>query len=160
MSALRAWREKCGRATGVVFPSETGGVRARWDDLGWAKVWREQLGVRTGVRWHDLRHTAASALVMGYWDAPWTLEQIRAFLGHKTILSTQRYAHLDPDALPVPDSPLALDSVTEDWSQATDLTDSQAGAAAPELPLSTENHGGPRESRTRNRRVKSPLLYH
>jgi integrase len=44
-------------------------------------------------RWHDIRHTFASRLVMAGVD----LRTVQQFMGHKSIVTTMRYAHLSPE---------------------------------------------------------------
>jgi RNA:NAD 2'-phosphotransferase (TPT1/KptA family) len=56
-------------------------------------------GITRRVRFHDLRHTCASHLVMGTWGRVWRIEEICALVGHSGIGVTQRYAHLSPDHL-------------------------------------------------------------
>jgi len=116
-AALLAWWEGQGRPkAGPVWPSRPRrkgakpGHHARGYDWGWAPQtdrargltllgWRYRVGLRRRVRFHDLRHTCASALVSGYWGDPWPLTDVAKFLGHSHEAVTERYAHLDPRAL-------------------------------------------------------------
>ncbi len=93
----------------LVFPAAMGGQRHRNDDAGWSsrKVrskprvgLRERAGITRRVRFHDLRHTFASHLVMGTWtDAPLPLVEVRDLMRHGSIAMTERYARLAPGHL-------------------------------------------------------------
>lgn len=75
----------------------TGARRAPLDDGNFRnRVFYPAIG-RAGVRRgtpHDMRHTAASWLVMAGVD----LYRVQALLGHESFRTTARYAHLAPDA--------------------------------------------------------------
>jgi integrase len=71
----------------------------RTEYLPAAGIVAKQRHDRRSVRWHDLRHTAGSSLVAGWWGRRWTLEEVKEYLGHSSILVTQRYAHLGQTAL-------------------------------------------------------------
>ena len=58
------------------------------------KVMAENAGIRK-IRFHDLRHTCASHLVIN----GVRLEKVQAVLGHSSINMTQRYVHLSPEHL-------------------------------------------------------------
>ena len=52
---------------------------------------KERSGVDKAVRFHDLRHTAASWQL----ENGANLETIRRFLGHADITTSARYLHVD-----------------------------------------------------------------
>ncbi len=71
------------------MPADTG---ARFDNIkrSWGQL-RDRAGI-SDFRFHDLRHTFASKLVMAGVD----LYVIKELMGHSTIQMTERYAHLAP----------------------------------------------------------------
>ena len=89
VSILEGWQETTGAKQGLVFPGESG----RLDNINnaWAGVLKDA-GL-TDFRFHDLRHTFASWLVMAGVD----LNTVRDLLGHGDLKMTLRYAHLAPE---------------------------------------------------------------
>jgi integrase len=80
----------------LLFPLGHGDKRSREGnfDRGWHRV-REMAGIDAGVRGHDLRHSYASTLVAQGHD----LLLVMKMLGHRRIATTQRYSHLQDEAL-------------------------------------------------------------
>lgn len=92
LDTLKRWKKQS-KATGLVFPSpKTGGrmdnINSSWEELC-------ELAEVADFRFHDLRHSFASRLVMAGVD----LNTVRELLGHSDIRMTLRYAHLAPDKL-------------------------------------------------------------
>ena len=85
--ALEKWKNINNEESGLVFPSKEGkpitSLKKVWDGL-------RKTAQLEGFRWHDLRHTFASKLVMAGVD----LNTVRELLGHSDIKMTLRYAHL------------------------------------------------------------------
>ena len=90
---LKTWRHACPKGdSGFVFPKPDGTMRARErPPEGFEKRLAEARCHK--IRFHDLRHTAASLLVM----AGVSLRAVQIMLGHSTIQVTEKYAHLAAD---------------------------------------------------------------
>lgn len=131
--ALLAWRAAYGRiqAGALVWPNDNGRQFFKGYDFGWAdrmmrgKVcqgWKTMAGIHRRVRYHDLRHTCASHLVMGTWGQAWSLSEVAAMLGHSRTSTTEIYAHLGPShlfrkaALTAKCAPLQAENGPKDWS--------------------------------------------
>jgi len=102
LPAMRAWAAHlkgwCARVNLLAFPTKRGNYRGQKPPKGWS-AWLKAAGITRRVRWHDLRHTCASALVSGRWGRKWSLEEVKEFLGHASIRTTERYARFAKDAL-------------------------------------------------------------
>lgn len=79
----------------LVFPSPTGAPRQPGRVVDRAKwlAWLAACGISRRVRWHDLRHSCATLLLMGEWGVTWTYEAVKELLDHSTVKTTERYAH-------------------------------------------------------------------
>ena len=89
-AALETWQETTGMAQSLVFPGDQG------ERMGSIKTAFNRLLANAGIenfRFHDLRHTFASKLVMAGVD----LNTVRELLVHSDIKMTLRYAHLAPE---------------------------------------------------------------
>lgn len=76
---------------------------------GWSG-WLKAAGITRHVRWHDLRHTCATALLAGWWGRKWSIDEVCQMLGHSSTKVTERYARkLDTTlALAVSQTPLSM----------------------------------------------------
>lgn len=104
---MRSTYSKTGRARHVPLNAEAVAVLAAYKKKGVEGTDRifPVLDVKKGwaallvtakipkFRWHDLRHTFASKLVMAGVD----LNTVRELLGHSDLKMTLRYAHLGPE---------------------------------------------------------------
>jgi integrase len=88
---LKAWRPAVCEPEWCLF----GGTDSSTPLVVIKKAWAGILKAAkiSKFRFHDLRHTFASKLVM----AGVNLNTVRELLGHKSIAMTLRYAHLAPE---------------------------------------------------------------
>jgi integrase len=89
---LQQWKSQVGLKSPFVFTGQNGkpfhDVRKSWAGI----LGKEKANIEN-FRWHDLRHTFASKLVMAGVD----LNTVRELLGHSDYKMTLRYAHLAPE---------------------------------------------------------------
>lgn len=98
--ALAAWLEKRNtltveRGEKALFVGKRGKRLNRREVNRIIEIYRQKVGIATRVSAHDLRHSFATHLLEGGAD----LRSVQELLGHSKIATTQRYTHLDMDAL-------------------------------------------------------------
>jgi integrase len=76
------------QASGPVFPTTANALRCVW------KRALKDLGIKD-LRWHDLRHEAASRL----FEKGLHPLEVASITGHKSLTMLRRYTHLQPEAL-------------------------------------------------------------
>jgi integrase len=90
LATLTGWRAQAAGLDGLVFPG-AGGAKLNNVHNSWQGLLKAA-GIRR-LRWHDLRHSFGSRLVMLGVD----LNTVRELLGHSSYSMTLRYAHLAPE---------------------------------------------------------------
>ena len=90
VKTLEKWGAQASGLGGLVFPSKDGKPFIS-TKKAWGKVLTD--AEIKDFRWHDLRHTFASWLVMSGID----INTVRELLGHSDYAMTLRYAHLAPE---------------------------------------------------------------
>jgi integrase len=87
-----AVRPKGKKESKYVWPGARGARRGQSKaPKGWHR-WVLAAGIKRRVRWHDLRHTCATALLAGWWGRKWTIDEVCQHMGHSSVTVTERYA--------------------------------------------------------------------
>jgi integrase len=116
-----------------------GRLFAKRDGAAWGQVRTafatalKRAGLPSSWRWHDLRHTAASHLVM----RGASLADVKEILGHADIKMTLRYAHVSPAHLRTAVD--RLDGLTPQTVPATTRVDNSGGRISHEHPIGVVN---------------------
>jgi integrase len=106
---LRRYASVLGNASGVFFPAPDGGP---YSNVTVYQIFRQLLlachiphgGRGRGPRLHDLRHSHAVHKLESWYrqgaDLGAKLPLLSTYLGHKSLVGTQRYLHLTPEIFP------------------------------------------------------------
>lgn len=89
VAMLSLWKEQSTGA--LVFPSPVTGEKLNNIKKSWGLL-KERANI-SDFRFHDLRHTFASKMVMAGVD----LYTVKELMGHSSIQMTERYSHLAPE---------------------------------------------------------------
>ena len=119
----------------------------RWAD--WTAC-LDRSGIVRNVRWHALRHTCASSLVSGWWGRQWTLSEVCELLGHGSVTTTERYAHL---------ADTVLKQAARETSPRLRVTHARPALSGASGKILNDSAGAGHESRTRDLRLGKPTLY-
>ncbi|EFL88349.1 site-specific integrase [Ahrensia sp. R2A130] len=109
-----AMKTRDGRVKGERYPITKSGLKTTWRRM------RAASGVK-GLRFHDLRHTAATRLLRSTGN----LRLAQMLLGHSDISTTQRYAHVQMDDLRAGMERAATRSGTESGAEAKTARDAR-----------------------------------
>lgn len=96
--ALEAWlkeRAQAAPSTNALFISRRGGRLAGRTIQEHVKKLREQAGLASRITPHACRHGFTTTLL----ERGAQMEEVKQLLGHRSILTTSRYAHPTPEAL-------------------------------------------------------------
>lgn len=76
---------------GLLFPESDGGRRRYSHAAIWLRETLATIGIETESRFHDLRHTAATAWQNGWFGPHLAPEHVQAILGHSSVAQTEEY---------------------------------------------------------------------
>jgi integrase len=114
LDALVAWRLRAGEhASGLLFPGYRHGMRKL--PLREFRAALRAAEIARRVCWHDLRHTCATSLLMGWWGRQWSVSEVQRMLGHASAATTERYLHARNELIFQAASAMRSRDVRETW---------------------------------------------